>query len=89
MLTVFWHVLRRDLLLALRRRADVLSTLTFFVMVCALFPLAVGSEPQLLRTLGPGVVWVAALLASTLSLARLFAFDHADGTLEQMLLSPE
>jgi heme exporter protein B len=89
MLTVFVQLLRRDLLLAVRRRADVLATLTFFVMVCSLFPLAVGTDPQLLRALGPGVVWVAALLASTLSLGRLFAFDHADGTLEQMLLATE
>lgn len=89
MLTVFLHVLRRDLLLALRRRGDVLSMLAFFVMACALFPLAVGTDPALLRTLGPGVVWVAALLAATLSLERMFALDHADGTLEQMLLAGE
>lgn len=87
MLSGFVCVLRRDLLLALRRRADAFGTLTFFVIVCSLFPLAVGADPALLRVLGPGVLWVAALLASTLSLGRLFALDGADGTLEQMLLS--
>ena len=89
MLKALLCVTRRDLLLAFRRRADVLTTLFFFVIVATLFPLGVGPEPALLRTLAPGILWVAALLASTLSLGRLFALDHADGTLEQMLLSPE
>eukprot|EP01041_Mallomonas_annulata_P015492 gene15492-32756_t len=80
-------VLRRDLRVALRRRSDTFSTLIFFVMVVSLFPLGVGPEPQLLRTMAPGVLWVAAMLASMLSLPRLFADDYADGTLEQMLLS--
>ena len=80
-------VLMRDLRLALRRRADTLAALIFFVMVVSLFPLGVGPDAQLLRTMGPGVVWVAALLASMLSLVRLFADDHLDGTLEQLLLS--
>jgi len=77
----------RDLRLAMRRRADTTATLFFFVIVASLFPLGVGPEPALLRTMAPGVVWVAALLASMLSLGRLFADDHQDGTLEQMLLS--
>jgi heme exporter protein B len=80
-------IIRRDLLLAMRRRADVATALLFFVIVVSLFPLGVGPEPELLRTIAPGVIWVAALLASMLSLARLFAADYADGTLEQMLLS--
>ena len=80
-------VLRRDLRVSLRRRSDTFSTLIFFVMVVSLFPLGVGPEPQLLRTMAPGVLWVAAMLASMLSLPRLFADDHSDGTLEQMLLS--
>lgn len=79
----------RDLTLAWRRRADVLSTLFFFVIVISLFPLGVGPETQLLRSIAPGVVWVAALLASMLSLGRLFASDYQDGTLEQMLLTPQ
>lgn len=80
-------LLVRDLRLALRRRADPLSVLVFFVLVASLFPLGVGPEPDLLRTMGPGVVFVAALLAAMLSLGRLFADDYQDGTLEQLLLS--
>src|SRR5882672_7376700 len=79
-------VVRRDLLLAWRRRGDVATALLFFVIVTSLFPLGIGAEPGLLRSIAPGVIWVAALLSSMLSLARLFAADHADGTLEQMLL---
>lgn len=81
-------VVRRDLLLAMRRRADVLTTLMFFVMVVSLFPLGIGPEPEMLRKIAPGVVWVAALLASMLSLGRMFSADYLDGTLEQMLLVP-
>lgn len=77
----------RDLRLAVRRRADTLAVLFFFVIVVSLFPLGVGPEPKMLRTMAPGVIWVAALLASMLSLGRLFADDHQDGTLEQLLLS--
>jgi heme exporter protein B len=80
-------IMQRDLRLALRRRADTAAVLFFFLIVVSLFPLGVGPEPQLLRSMGAGVVWVAALLASMLSLARLFATDLQDGTLEQMLLS--
>ncbi len=79
-------LVRRDLLLALRRKSDVGTALLFFVIVASLFPLGVGAEPNLLHAIGPGVIWVAALLSSMLSLSRLFADDHADGTLEQMLL---
>jgi heme exporter protein B len=79
-------LLRRDLLLALRNRSDVGTALLFFVIVTTLFPLGIGAEPALLRAIAPGAIWVAALLSSLLSLGRLFAADHADGTLEQMLL---
>lgn len=82
-------MIRRDLRLALRRRADIVSALFFFVIVVSLFPLGVGPEPELLRKLAPGVLWVAALLATMLSLPRLFADDHRDGTLEQMALAPQ
>jgi heme exporter protein B len=82
-------VIRRDLILAMRRRADVLTTLIFFVLVVSLFPLAVGSEMDMLRKMAPGVVWVAALLSSMLSLGRMFSADYQDGTLEQMLLVPQ
>jgi heme exporter protein B len=80
-------IFMRDLRLALRRRADTAAALFFFVIVASLFPLGVGPEPALLRTMAAGVLWVAALLASMLSLGRLFADDHADGTLEQLMLS--
>jgi len=83
------QVVRRDLLLAVRQRADVVNTLLFFVVVVTLAPLGVGPEINTLRTIAPGVVWVAALLASILSLNRLFALDFADGTLEQLLLTRE
>jgi len=86
---VFIKVVERDLLLALRRRSDVLTTFFFFVIVISLFPLGVGPEPETLRTIAPGVVSVAALLASMLALVRLFASDYADGTLEQLALSPQ
>jgi len=89
MLSALACVIRRDLLLAFRRRSDVLTTLFFFIIVATLFPLGVGPEPALLRTMAPGILWVAALLASMLALGRLFALDHADGTLEQMLLASE
>lgn len=82
-------VIRRDLLLAMRRRADVLTTLIFFVMVVSLFPLGVGPEAGMLREMAGGVLWVAALLSSMLSLPRMFAADHLDGTLEQMMLVPQ
>ncbi|HET9764638.1 MAG TPA: heme exporter protein CcmB, partial [Casimicrobiaceae bacterium] len=80
--------LERDVRLALRSKAELGVQLLFYVIVVTLFPLGVGAEPQLLRALGPGVLWVAALLASLLSLPRLFAADFNDGTLEQMALSP-
>ena len=84
-----WAIVRRDTLLAFRRRSDVLSTLFFFLMVVALFPLGVGPEREQLRTMAPGILWVAALLAAMLSLGRLFSTDFADGTLEPLLLSPQ
>ncbi|MEJ5211301.1 MAG: heme exporter protein CcmB [Burkholderiales bacterium] len=87
-MSIFWTMLRRDLLLAYRRRADVLTSLFFFVIVVSLFPLGVGPERETLRLIAPGVVWVAALLAAMLSLNRLFAADQQDGTLEQMALAP-
>jgi len=84
---IAWAV-RRDLRLSLRSKAELGVQLLFYVIIVALFPLGVGADPTLLRALGPGVLWVAALLASLLSLPRLFAADFADGTLEQIALSP-
>src|SRR3954469_23995564 len=88
MLRTLRLVVYRDLLLALRRRSDIANSLLFFVMVVSLFPFGVGPEVNLLRAVAPGVLWVAALLASMLALSRMFAADFADGTLEQMLLAP-
>ncbi|MFT4101320.1 MAG: heme exporter protein CcmB [Burkholderiaceae bacterium] len=78
---------RRDLRVLLRNRADPLLALVFFVLVATLFPLSVNPDPALLRTLAPGIVWIAALLSLLLGLPRLFAHDHVDGTLEQLLLA--
>lgn len=89
MLTPIAAVIGRDLRLALRRRSDVASVLFFFIIVVSLLPLGVGPEPEQLRRMAPGVLWVAALLATMLSLPRLFADDHRDGTLEQLALAPQ
>ena len=70
------------------RKAEVLTALFFFLIVSSLFPLGIGPETALLRKIGPGILWVGALLATMLGLQRMFAADHADGTLEQMVLSP-
>jgi len=86
---MFRWIVWRDLILAWRRRTDVLATLFFFVIVVSLYPLGIGPEVQLLRRIAPGVVWVAALLASMLSLGRLFGNDYQDGSLEQLLLAPQ
>jgi len=84
----FFAIIRRDLLLAFRRRAEMANPLLFFVMVVTLFPLAVGAQPNLLQAMAPGVIWVSALLAALLSLDSLFRSDFDDGSLEQLLLSP-
>ena len=86
MLAAARAIVYRDLLVAVRRRSDVAVALLFFVIVVSLFPLGVGPQPALLASIGPGVIWVAALLSSLLSLGRLFEADHADGTLEQLAL---
>ncbi|NHI00179.1 heme exporter protein CcmB [Oceanimonas doudoroffii] len=88
MMHTFTGVVRRELVGALRRRADILNPLWFFVIVITLFPLGVGPEPALLARIAPGIVWVAALLSSLLALERLFRDDYIDGTLEQMMLMP-
>lgn len=82
-------ILRRDLILAIRRPADVLNTLFFFIIAVTLFPLGVSPEKEVLSMIAPGVIWVAALLAAMLSLGRLFSGDYDDGTLEQMVLAPQ
>jgi heme exporter protein B len=87
-LTMFRWMVQRDLILAWRQRTDVLSTLFFFMVVSILLPLGVDPEPGLLRSIGPGAVWIAVLLSLVLSLNRLFAGDYCDGFLDQILLSP-
>jgi heme exporter protein B len=89
MSAVLLAITRRDLLLARRRRVEVLLPLGFFVVAAGLFPLGVGPEPQTLRQIAPGVVWVCALLAAMLSVNQMFASDESDGSLEQMLLAPQ
>jgi heme exporter protein B len=84
--TLAW-ALRRDLRLAMRRRGDALNVLGFFVLACAMFPLAIGPQREWLQRIGPGVIWVAALLSVMLALPRLFEHDHADGTLDGMIAS--
>ena len=85
--TAFKAIYARDLRLAMRRRIEALLPVAFFVVAISLFPLGVGPEPQMLRQMAAGVIWVSALLASMLSVASLYGSDHADGSLEQMLLS--
>ncbi len=83
------HVLQRELRLAARRRAELLMPLAFFVAAAGLFPLAVGPEPEQLRRIAPGVLWVCALLAALLAMPRLWAAEAHDGALDAWLLSPE
>jgi heme exporter protein B len=85
----FAAVVRRDVSLAFKRPGDVLNPLFFFAMVSTLFPLALGPDPDQLAALGPGVVWVAALLSTLLSLNGLFSSDLEDGSLDQLILSPQ
>lgn len=87
MRAAFLAVFMRDLRLALRRRVEALLPVVFFLVAISLFPLGVGPEPQVLREIAAGIVWVSALLASMLSVSSLYASDHADGSLEQMMLS--
>jgi heme exporter protein B len=86
--SIMLAVLRREVSLALRQKGEVLTPLVFFVVIASLFPLGIGPESALLLRMAPGVLWVSALLAAMLSLQRMFAMDYADGSLEQMALSP-
>jgi heme exporter protein B len=89
MRSVFLAVIVRDVTLYWRRRSDVVTILFFFAIVTSLFPLGVGPEISKLRLIAPGVIWVAALLTSMLSLNRMFSSDYQDGTLEQFLMAPQ
>jgi len=85
--TALMAILKRDLALAYRQRAELMQPMLFFVLVISLFPLGVGPEPKTLQLIGPGVIWVAAILSSLLGLERLFRDDFQDGSLEQLMLS--
>ncbi|HWP00749.1 MAG TPA: heme exporter protein CcmB [Methylococcus sp.] len=85
----FLAILQRDLLLAFRHRGELANPLLFFLIVVTLYPLGVSPDPELLRKIAPGVIWIAALLAALLSLENLFRSDFEDGSLEQLLLSPK
>ncbi len=89
LLSPFRLSVQRDLLLAARHKTEIITALFFFVIVVNLLPLGIGPDPDLLRKIAPGALWIGALLATLLGLQRLFASDHADGTLEQMALSPQ
>lgn len=84
-----WATLKRDLVLLLRRRSEVLNPLVFFAIVITLFPIGISPDPALLAAIAPGLLWVAALLAALLSLDSLFRSDYDDGSLEQLLLTPQ
>ncbi|PCF96991.1 heme exporter protein CcmB [Vreelandella nigrificans] len=81
--------LKRDMMLMLRRRGEVLNPLVFFALVITLFPIGISPDPELLAVIAPGLLWVAALLAALLSLDSLFRSDYEDGSLEQLLLAPQ
>ncbi len=88
LLIAFAAVIRRDVLLAYRHSSELINPLAFFVMVVTLFPLALGAEPLLLKRIAPAIIWVAALLASLLSMETLFKSDFEDGSLELMVMTP-
>lgn len=81
-------IVKRDLLLFWRHRAEAANPVLFFFVIALIFPLGLGPEPQMLQSVGPGVIWIAALLATLLSLEAVFRSDLEDGSLEQLLLSP-
>lgn len=87
--SAFCATLKRDLLIAFKRRNDLLNPVMFFLIVVSLFPLGVSPDPLELTRISAGVVWVSALLASMLSLDNLYRADYEDGSLEQLLLSPQ
>ncbi|WP_139558769.1 heme exporter protein CcmB [Methylotetracoccus oryzae] len=89
LVAAFLALLRRDLMLAFRHRGELANPLIFFLMIVTLYPLGVSPDVNLLRQIAPGVIWIAALLAALFSLENLFRTDFDDGSLEQLLLSPQ
>jgi len=87
MINALLAIFKRDMTLAFRQRAELLQPMMFFVLVISLFPLGVGPGPETLQKIGPGVIWVAAILSSLLGMERLFRDDYQDGSLEQLMLS--
>ena len=87
-MSVFWAIFKRDWTLAFRQNAELLQPVLFCLLVVTLFPLGIGPSPQTLQKVGPGIVWVAALLSSLLALEKLFKQDFQDGSLEQLILTP-
>ncbi len=87
-MSVFWSVFKRDWMLAFRQNTEFLQPVLFCLLVVTMFPLGIGPAPQTLQKVGPGIIWVAALLASLLALEKLFKQDYMDGSLEQLVLTP-
>ncbi len=87
-MSTFWAIVARDVRLAVRGGTESVMVLVFFVLAAILFPFGVGPEAEVLRRIGPGVIWVVALLAAMMSLERLFSADHEDGTLDLLATSP-
>ncbi len=85
----FSAILRRDLLLAFRHRAEIANPVIFFLIVVTLIPLGLTPESSRLAEIAPGILWVMALLASLLSVEGMFQSDYRDGTLEQMIILPQ
>ena len=86
---IFWNIIKRELQIAMRKQAEILNPLWFFLIVITLFPLVIGPDPKLLSRIAPGVAWVAALLSALLSFERLFRDDFIDGSLEQIMLTSQ
>ena len=86
---IFWNIIKRELQIAMRKQAEILNPLWFFLIVITLFPLVIGPDPKLLSRIAPGVAWVAALLCALLSFERLFRDDYIDGSLEQLMLTSQ
>ena len=86
---IFLEIIKRELQIAMRKNAEILNPLWFFLLVITLFPLVIGPDPKLLYRIAPGIAWVAALLSALLSFERLFRDDFIDGSLEQLMLTPQ